>query len=239
MMLIVGVDCATDSRKTGVCRASFSDGRLHVDEAFTCSRERTAVLVVGEWLRHAERAVIALDAPLGWPEALGRELHQHAAGEPLAASANDMFNRVTDKSITVRFRKRPLEVGANLIARTAHAALALMESLRQVRPIALGWGRDDAAEVVAIEVYPAATRLGHRIVCEGTGLSNLPAWADVTACADGITSEHARDAVLCAVAAADYCAGRALGPGLEDLVVAKREGWIWAPPGLEVIGLAE
>src|SRR5437016_7332440 len=41
-----------------------------------------------------------------------------------------MFRRVTDDVIYERLGKRPLDVGADRIARTAHAALRFLEELR-------------------------------------------------------------------------------------------------------------
>jgi predicted nuclease with RNAse H fold len=141
--LIVGIDCATDPRKTGVARAEFEDGRLRILEALTCSRKRLAVDVTAEWLRDHGSAIVALDAPLGWPAALGDSLAQHLAGGPIVASADTLFSRETDRDIHRRLDKRPLEVGANLIARTAVAALGLLAALRErlEMDIPLGWRR--------------------------------------------------------------------------------------------------
>jgi hypothetical protein len=49
------------------------------------------------------------------------------------------------------------EVGANLIARTAHAALKLLDDLIQVTELAipLAWEQGRVRETCAIEVYPS------------------------------------------------------------------------------------
>jgi hypothetical protein len=80
-----------------------------------------------------------------------------------------MFRRMTDDEIHRRLRKRPLEVGANLIARTAHSALKLLGEIRERTGLAipLAWAPVEALPYRAIEVYPAATRSsgaaqGHR-----------------------------------------------------------------------------
>jgi predicted nuclease with RNAse H fold len=227
--LIVGIDCATDPRKTGVARAEFAHGRVRILDAFTCSRKRLAVDVAAEWLIDRHSAIVALDAPLGWPTALGASLTQHVAGAPIIASADALFSRDTDRDIHRRLGKRPLEVGANLIARTAVAALGMLATLRERLgvDIPLGWTHGAPTGIVAIEVYPAATSRSHGISCDGSRLVGLPAWVTIPSeFAATFSSDHARDAVLCAIAGADFCAGRAKGPG--DLDCAQREGWIWA-----------
>lgn len=105
--------------------------------------------------------LLALDAPLGWPEELGRSLLQHRAGDPIESEPNRLFKRKTDAEIFRRLHKRPLEVGANLIARTAHAALGLLNNVRRLtgHDIPLAWDPTNLGRIAAIEVYPAATLL--------------------------------------------------------------------------------
>ena len=43
-------------------------------------------------------------------------------------------------------------------------------------------------------------------------------------------SEHARDAVVCAVAGMEYLAGRIVAPRKTQLPQARQEGWTWAGP---------
>ena len=38
---------------------------------------------------------------------------------------------------------------------------------------------------------------------------------------------HVLDVVVCVPAGADFVAGQAVGPGPDDLKLAKRKGWIW------------
>ncbi len=229
MTLVIGVDCATEPSKTGLARARFQQGRLLVDEVELCSRRRGPVSVASTWLEEAGSALLALDAPLGWPAPLADELLHHEAGRPLPVTAEDMFNRTTDKYIKQRFGKRPLEVGANLIARTAHAALRFLQELRNTLgvPIPLSWSTAAPTGIVAIEVYPATTKLAHGIAVSGVGLVDLPAWVQVRAGAQS-RSPHTRDAILCAIAGGDFLAGRTIGPS--NVALAKREGWIWSAP---------
>jgi predicted nuclease with RNAse H fold len=226
---IVGIDCATVASKRGVCLATWSDGILAVDPAdmwIASSRntgnEQEWVSVACDWLRGRSKAVIALDAPLGWPRALGRGLCGHVAGEVLGGSADDLFSRHTDREIHRRTERRPLEVGANLIARTAHSALLCLDAFRRElgQPIPVAWEAGEPNGVVAIEVYPRVTRKAH-------GADEAwPAWVRCETPPHLCLPLDRRDAVLCAVAAVDFIEGRALAP--TDLELAKQEGWIWA-----------
>jgi predicted RNase H-like nuclease len=124
-LVVVGVDCATQPGKVGLARLDVIDGRPTITEACTGAAGTDLAEVVGGWLN--ARSLIALDAPLGWPKALGERLALHRAGEPLAATADEMFSRATDRKMVEMVGKRPLEVGADRIARTAHAALQFLE----------------------------------------------------------------------------------------------------------------
>lgn len=161
---VVGVDCATQDAKVGVAFGEFSDGRLSVQEAFACTREASAAVGITQRLQHrAGQALMAIDAPLGWPQTLARVLANHRAGEALEAEAHDMFRRETDLFIKKKTGKTPLDVGADRIARTAYAALRLLRDLKGNlnHQIPLAWEWPLVDELSAIEVYPAATLIGH------------------------------------------------------------------------------
>jgi hypothetical protein len=229
MTVILGIDCATQPGKTGLALAELRDEAVRIDRCRVGSKSEPPTAIAGQWLRDNDDVLIALDAPLGWPRSLGRELATHLAGAALHTGSNELFARDTDRAIWERLGKQPLEVGANLIARTAVAALLFLEQLRQAtgRPIPLAWSALERQPWSAIEVYPAATRIAHGIVDKGGCLQGTEALIDcrriapdVLACAD------AADACLCALAGADFLLGRAVAP--DDLETARVEGWIWA-----------
>lgn len=148
------------------------------------------------------------------------------------AKSDELFKRATDVDIRQRMGKRPLEVGANLISRTAVAALELLKEIRQLtgHTIPLAWAPDEAAPFRAIEVYPAATRLAHGAPDSGGSLKGLERYLDVSAVhAEALQSADAADAAVCALAAADFLLGHAIAP--TDQEVAVIEGWIWVPDG--------
>lgn len=224
---IVGIDCATEPAKTGLALGYFENGALGVQEARCASRTEEAHRIAFEWLKSRPKGLIALDAPLGWPSALARSLEDHEAGNPLSESANRMFRRVTDEEIWIRLRKRPFDVGANLIARTAHAALVLMERLRDLLddPIPLAWSPTWQGRFAAIEVYPAATLLVRGL----KGTPNRDKWLKREVWRDRPLppSSDARDAIVCLSAGADFLQGYARAPTELQLEAARREGWIW------------
>lgn len=236
---IVGIDCATDAERTGVAAGWLDADTVRVDWVALGDKRRSVVDLAEEALQPSEgRALLAIDAPLGWPAALSRSLVDHEAGAPIAADPHSMFRRATDRYVQAKLRKTPLEVGADRIARTAHAALVTLQALRDRTglSIPLAWSHAYAG-VAAIEVYPAATALAHELPARGykkpADLAarkvlaarlrhevRLPARAKLLH-----ESADALDAALCVLAGADFLRGVCEGPA--DCETARREGWIW------------
>jgi predicted RNase H-like nuclease len=235
---LIGVDCATVSAKVGLAFGWLRDGRVILTDVFRCAKDQSVSDLILAALQPP--TLLALDAPLGWPAPLGRSLIDHAAGQPLPAAPDALFNRETDRFIQATIGKRPMEVGADRIARTAHAALRLLVEIGNGlgRPVPLAWRPELAATAVAaIEVYPAATLIAHglpaqeykqpaqkekrgQMAAQLAALMAMP--ADQTAL---IASADALDAAVCLLAAADFLTGRAMRPPNE--FIARREGWIW------------
>ena len=169
-MRIIGIDCATDDTKVGVAWALRTSQGVRVMDACVCTRAQSALDRVAKCASEAEgQVLIAIDAPLGWPRPMGDALVGHRAGAEVLVSPNDLFRRATDRYIQRRLGKTPLDVGADRIARTAHAALRLLGGLRARLPheIPLAWMSPPGEMVSAIEVYPAATLLSHGIRAKG------------------------------------------------------------------------
>jgi predicted nuclease with RNAse H fold len=245
-MKIVGLDCATVDAKVGLALGVLDEGRAEIKSATLCTRERSAADRIANWIHDADDGVlIAIDAPLGWPKPLAESLIDHSAGVAINTEANAMFRRTTDRFIQQKLKKTPLDVGADRIARTAHAALHLLGSVRaRLRlSIPLAWAPGDVSPVAAIEVYPAATLVSHGFMSTGykkrehlqrrremieqlrTRISIHDSVTDLSVSADLV------DAAVCVLAGVDFMCERAMRP--EDLNLARREGWIWAaPPGV-------
>ena len=234
MTLLLGIDCATDPRKNGLALGEMRGRCVHILKFATGSNRESPEMIITDWLRHKEKVLIALDAPLGWPRVLGTSLMAHKAGFPIKVGSNQLFRRATDMAIKQRLGKQPLEVGANLIARTAVAALEFLDRLRKStgREIPLAWAREEPDAWRAIEVYPAATRIGHGAPDVGGSLEGLGKLLDCSAVLPALMqSKDAIDAAVCALAAADFLLGRTIAP--EDYETALIEGWIWAPLGIK------
>jgi len=236
---IIGVDCSTLAKKTGICVARVEASRCVVEVANVCKDVAPADFIAAQ-IQSGEQFLIAIDAPLGWPQAMGDLLSWHQAGQVLDIDSNMLFRRHTDRFIKDKLGKQSLDVGADRIARTAHAALQLLEQVRSTTgmDIPLAWSGGDLNGVEAIEVYPAATLISHGIDSRGYKeknavdargklLSKLMNLVDFECVIDPVVDcDDVLDAVVCGIAGFDFLSGAAFIP--EDVVLAKREGWIWA-----------
>ena len=258
---VIGIDCATDPKKVGLAWGDYSivapgRGIVAIAGARAGSPEpkdsgwTEIVATVAQCARGSESVLLALDAPLGWPAAMGTSLAEHSAGSPLKAEPDYMFQRQTDRLLTEALGKKPLEVGANLIARTAHSALLRLNQIREQLGHAtpLAWDREQMVASQVIEVYPAATLLAHGLSDAGYKGSKMKhrrqrgrlvarlAKNDRLGRITGDVSlqmeetDHALDAVVCCLAAADFLCGDAIHPEPDHLPSAEKEGWIWIKP---------
>jgi hypothetical protein len=236
-MKIIGVDCATAAAKVGLALGVPSGDGVEIRDATLCTLEQSAAKVIAGWLKDGEGpALIALDAPLGWPKPLAESLINHKAGKALGTSAHAMFRRETDLFIHRKLKKTPLDVGADRIARTAHAALHLLATLRSdLRlDVPMAWDPDAVSTVTAIEVYPAATLRAHGIPSPGYKkleqverrreiLKALCAGCELTDPAPALDlckTSDLLDAAICVVAGHDFVKQRAMIP--EDRELAAR-----------------
>jgi hypothetical protein len=118
--------------------------------------------------------------------------------------------------------------------------LGLIQDLRDELSIEipLAWSPDHAVGAAAIEVYPAATLIGHSLRSSGYKDTNRQAERDEIVKALSKTmalrSEHMRlaeanadllDALVCVLAGDDFLSGDCVEP--ENRSRAAKEGWIW------------
>lgn len=238
---VIGIDCATKPKNVGLARAVRTGAGWRLVEVAGGSRRLDPAATVAAWLEDAPRALIALDAPLGWPRPLGASLVGHDAGGSLQYDADELFSRDTDRHVHALYGKKPLEVGAGWIARTAVAALGLLHDIRTRtgHRVPLLWDPSESPSAAAIEVYPAATLRAHGVRASGykkdaagpgrACVANLLARTmDLPDGFDAATrTDDAIDAALCVLAGIDVASGRAIAPSGEQLPAARREGWIW------------
>lgn len=235
---LVGVDCALDEQRLGLARGLLDDsGQLRIERVTLGTAGESAAASVSSWISGDRPFVIALDAPLGWPQPLAAGLSNHRAGEKLGAARDVLFRRQTDRALRKELGRWPPEVGS--IARTGLAALELLAEIRSLadRPIPLAWKQ--ATDSGAIEVYPAATLLARGL--SGAGykaktsagrkaraelLRRLSAELTLDVAEALLTEDPNQfDALVCVLAAADFAKALCLDP--TDRPLAKREGFIW------------
>lgn len=247
-MLVIGLDAAAQLDHCGYAIGSQHGSTIVIEEAGLlggtrkCAQVGSASMLASR-IRQAPKSVVAIDAPLGWPEAMALHLPGHQAGQPLSAPRDRFFKRLTDLRVKRATGKTPLEVGAEKLAHAAHHALHLLGQLRSEseRPIPLAWAPGDGP-CVAIEVYPAGTLAGHGLPSTGykkekTGdrsalriresfASQLePRLSGLSRYCHGPVDVF--DACLCLLSALDFLEGQCAGPSEAERPVAEKEGWIW------------
>lgn len=241
---LVGLDAASDRRRFGwaVAERRASGARL-LAQGLLGKPGTPWPAPLRDALYDPGGALLAVDAPLGWPWRMGATIAAHRAGDPVAVAKNDLFRRVTDDVVRTLLRKQPLEVGADLIARAAMEALAVLAELRALtgKPLPLAWSPDAARDAV-IEVYPGATLTAHGVARSkykdpGTVGARRPM---IDAFGPRLVGLRERvgepsdifDACLCVVCALDFLEGRCIAPDAAQRAAAETEGWIWfARPG--------
>lgn len=256
---ILGIDAAVAPERTGLAVGirETAGGRWSVSAfpRITDADELrdAAAGVVTAAVAHAESGVaesrsdsagghvlLAIDAPLGWPAALGPALARHRAGSPLPLPANDLFRRETDKVVRHLLGKQPLDVGADRIARTALAVLDLVASVTERTGVRfdLAWNPATACSSM-IEVYPASWLIVRG--CPSRGYKRADgrsARGEILRALEdcGLNVENrevplgfpdALDAIIAVQLGVEFLSGRCLGPS--DRALAEREGWIWIP----------
>jgi predicted RNase H-like nuclease len=220
---IVGVDCAIQEERIGLARATLTaQGKLRLERVTLGTAGESAAASVSQWIAKSSAFVLALDAPLALPH-----------------PPETLFRRQTDRLVQKTLGKTPPEVGADRIARTAGAALGMLASVRALssRKVPLAW--QQGKQSGAIEVYPAATLISRGVAGAGyraaTPAGRRARVKILDRLANELEIEPARDvmiedanlfdAMLCAVAGADYARGLCVDP--PDLPLARKEGFIW------------
>jgi len=239
MIDIIGIDCSTNPKKLGIARGQLANGELIILEASVGHSKPHQV--ISSWLQNSPRAIIALDAPLGWPKPMGASLSNHLAGSVIQVDSNLMFRRHTDRFIKRELNKQSLDVGANLIARTALFALKHIDSISKEtgKVIPMAWSPDFPGSYAAIEVYPAATLESRGIDSSGYKkpeqlarrqeiLALLGSELELNCESESIVAkDDTLDAVLCVLAAADFLNGQCYKPAMDKKDVVEVESWIW------------
>jgi len=176
--------------------------------------------LVGSRTAHAcDELFIAIDTPLGWPDAFRRLLDGEAPAEvPGRKAANPLLLRDSERWLA-ESGHMPLSAVQDQIGSQSTKGIAFLAALG-LQPQGTGvWAaRVGATDVTALETYPAPCRHSasidrarHRV---DTDLSQA--------------NPDVRDALTCALVAWTFANCRdTLVPPREH--VPEREGWIWVP----------
>lgn len=236
---IIGIDCAVEERNVGIAVGAWSETGCVLENIPLQDPGTPLSEVVCRLLKGSEKALIALDAPLGWPNALGQAMFEHKAGLALQPSANALFRRATDIFVKDKLDRQPLDVGADRIARTAYSALKLLAEVREKsrQEIPLAWNSSYRSAAAVIEVYPAGTLIAHGLPSKrykkkeevktrseilGGLRGKMEFSAKISMAED---NPDILDAIVCVLAGSDFLSGHSLAP--KEQHHAEKEGWIW------------
>jgi hypothetical protein len=241
---IIGIDCAVDEKNIGVAIGDYEDGACKlIDIPDRNSHGKISDLVchsIKNAGKNTDRFLLALDAPLGWPVDLGHELHNHMAGGTISSSADSLFRRKTDLFVKLKINKQPLDVGADRIARTAKAALDLINDIRKMTglTIPLVWNSSFKEFAGIIEVYPAGTLVSHgfhnsnykkkdQIKNREEIFKELATRMSFNTIdmSEALHDANVLDAIVCVLSGYDFLNNEAYAP--DDKSSAEKEGWIW------------
>lgn len=244
---IIGIDAAVAPERTGVAVARRNRaGRSFSAQAFPRTRDHARLVErIGSVVAGTEGPVLlAIDAPLGWPRLLSASLANHRAGRPLPENSHRLFRRETDFFVRKHLGKQTLDVGADRIARTAHAALKLVAEVSAEAGVGfeMAW-EPDITRHSMIEVYPAAwlivnglestgykqpdrAEARRRIVAEIANRGTHVETPEVAA-----RNPDALDALVCVRLGTEFLLGRCIAP--TDRPLAEQEGWIFIPRALD------
>lgn len=238
---IIGIDCATQDKNIGLALGRFDGHGCHISSATVGSKKNSVLETITGWITDDHPTLIALDAPLGWPTDLGKSLQLHESGAYISTEPDKLFNRLTDKIVREHTGRKPLEVGANLIARTAHSALKLLHQLRSQTgesiPL-LTTAPTMNSKVCAIEVYPTATLIvkgfmqpyknKEQVQARRSILSSLETQIHISADKSLVEeNDDALDAAICVLAGVDFLRKNVIIPDQSEIQFAEKEGWIW------------
>ncbi|HVN77197.1 MAG TPA: DUF429 domain-containing protein [Thermoanaerobaculaceae bacterium] len=234
-MRTLGIDLASDPRKTAVCRVRWGRGAGVVDLLQVGAGD-------GELLdAHAAADATGIDSPFGWPAAFLAFLcgTSRLAADPLPWTGDHVRGlryRATDLAVRELTGRWPLSVSSDLIAVVAMRCQGLLAGMGV---------RDRSGDGRVFEVYPAAAL--RRWGLQSTrykGRAGRPVREEIVAALRArarwlqlspahasqlVESDDALDALVAALSARAAAVGLTVSPREEQRHEAAREGWIAVP----------
>ncbi len=260
-MLIIGIDSAVQPVNNGLTLGSYNNKSFRILDKWNRpgnkkDLEQSLIDTLYSWVNKEDQVLFCIDSPLGWPSLFGKALSVHSAGksidiDPHINMKNEMdkfFKRKTDIDIAQRYKKIPLEVSADRIARTAFSTLkriGILNSLIQpLQQIDILWNNNfpiNQSKKGMIEVYPAVTLLSNNLNIKGykkaestesreyllDNLKNLYNIDNSVQKFDFTTVDHDFDSLVCCLAGIDFIEGKCKQIDIPQNVL-EIEGLIWA-----------
>jgi hypothetical protein len=230
----LGIDVSSQAQGTAACWIRWEKGSARIEAVEHMVDDDRLEAILSE---QADK--IGIDVPLGWPDAFVDAVERHRVGLPFGETdTGDLARRYTDKWVYKQTGQLPLSVTTDRISYPAMRAARILGRL-----LAAPVDRSGAGNLV--EVYPAAAlrvwNLQHQRYKRDKGRDVLaaiikqlrercswlsaddPLWRDVG------RSDHAFDALICALIARAHAIGQCHPVPDDRRESARREGWIAVP----------
>lgn len=241
-----GIDLAAQPANTAGARIRWHGGGADVEDVAVGVDDAAMVQMLVR-----PDTITGIDCPLGWPSGFVAFVTDHQDDALAADIASEpgwkrrLVNRATDLAVHERVGLVPLSVAAD---RIGHAALRCAAVLAQARVRGVDVARDGSGAIA--EVYPAAALKTWGLPHRGykgaageqqrgrllAGLREQAPWLELGEFGPlMLVSDHALDAVVCALVARAVDVGATYPPTTR---AAAREGWIHVPhrPLSELVG---
>jgi predicted nuclease with RNAse H fold len=233
-MKTLGIDLASDPKKTGVCVVAWGDSEAVVEELRVGADDEELLAA------HDQVDVTGIDAPFGWPVPFEKMLRGESPRwvGPWAPERRDPLRfRVTDFRVRELTGRWPLSVSTDLIGVPALRCAGLLERMGVI---------DRSGDGQVFEVYPAAALNSWGLRSTGykgrKGRSRLAElWISFErqipwicfAAEDQVAllkkSDDAFDALVAAIVTRAAKNGLTFQPTEEEQPRAMTEGWIHVP----------
>jgi predicted nuclease with RNAse H fold len=224
----LGIDLAAQPLSTGACVVSWRPSGAVATVVPPPVGDNVVLRLA------ADADVVAVDAPLGWPDSFVTAVTAHHSGQSWpGADTLALRYRLTDLEVALRTGVRPLSASSDLLAVCAFRAARLQG--------ALGVAARDGSDRL-VEAYPAGALRVWGLPATGykrtrgaavraaivESLERLCPWLSFDA--DALRHrDHDLDALLCALVARAAATGRTVLPTPDQATLAAREGWIHLP----------
>ena len=246
-MLIAGLDLAAEPKGTALAVIDWSQRRA---ELVSLEVEVSDLRIVSA---AADFEKLGIDCALGWPAAFAeflKSLGRENQGAPFSADKDFRRNlayRETDRNLHRLTGKWPLSVSTDRLGLTAIRAAGILSQLSHA-----GFEVDRTGTGLVVEVYPGATLRTWGFVTAGyrdstdvrrgllLELAERAAWLTLPPKLLKLATENCDsfDAIFAALAARAAQLGRYHAPSVQQMALAKTEGWL-ALPDVRLEDLAE